>query len=332
VTTGETVVSAMRLALAGDTMLGRGVAERLRDAPPESLFAPEVVEAARAADLCIVNLECCISERGTPTPGRVFHFRAPPAAVEALTHLGVDCVTLANNHALDFGPEALLDTFQHLDTADIGWVGAGGNVERARRPAEVEAAGERLRIVAFADHPAEYAAAPDRPGIAFADLAKRKVPGWLAALVRPGEDADVDPVLVCPHWGPNMAPAPTRQVRRAADALVGDGATLVAGHSAHVFHGVAGGVLFDLGDFVDDYRVDPVLRNDLGLLWFVDLDGGRVVSVEALPLKLDYCHTRIADGDDAALIKRRLIDACNALGSPAREHAGRIVVAPSPGS
>jgi poly-gamma-glutamate capsule biosynthesis protein CapA/YwtB (metallophosphatase superfamily) len=322
----------MRLALAGDTMLGRGVAERLRDAPPESLFAPEVVEAARGADLCIVNLECCISERGTPTPGRVFHFRAPPAAVQALAHLGVDCVTLANNHALDFGPEALLDTLQHLDAAGIGWVGAGENQERARRPAEVEAAGERLRIVAFADHPAEYAATPDRPGIAFADLAKRKLPGWLAAVVGAGDDADSEPVLVCPHWGPNMAPAPTREVRRAAEALVDDGAALVAGHSAHVFHGVAGRVLFDLGDFVDDYRVDPVLRNDLGLLWFVDLDGGRVVSVEALPLKLDYCHTRVADGDDAAVIKRRLIDACNALGSPARERASGVVITPSPGS
>jgi poly-gamma-glutamate capsule biosynthesis protein CapA/YwtB (metallophosphatase superfamily) len=322
----------VRLALAGDTMLGRGVAEWLRDAPPESLFAPEVVEAARAADLCIVNLECCISDRGTPTPGRVFHFRAPPAAVEALAHLGVDCVTLANNHALDFGPEALLDSFQHLRAAGIGWVGAGENEEHARRSAQVEAAGERLRIVAFADHPAEYAAAPDRPGIAFADLAKRKLPGWLAAALRAGDDADVDPVLVCPHWGPNMTPAPTRQVRRAAEAVVGAGAALVAGHSAHVFHGVAGRVLFDLGDFVDDYRVDPDLRNDLGLLWFVDLDGRRVVSVEALPLKLDYCHTRIADGDDAAWIKRRLIDACNALGTPAREHANGVVITPSPAS
>ncbi|HEX5955352.1 MAG TPA: CapA family protein, partial [Solirubrobacterales bacterium] len=74
----------MRLALAGDTMLGRGVAERLDRAPPQALFSAEVVEAAAGADLRIVNLECCISERGRPAPGRVFHFRAPPAAVEAL--------------------------------------------------------------------------------------------------------------------------------------------------------------------------------------------------------------------------------------------------------
>jgi poly-gamma-glutamate capsule biosynthesis protein CapA/YwtB (metallophosphatase superfamily) len=322
----------MRLALAGDTMLGRGVAERLGEAPPESLFAPELVEAVRETDVCIVNLECCISERGAPAPRRAFHFRAPPAAVDALAHLGVDCVTLANNHALDFGPEALLDTFEHLRTAGISWVGAGQDEQQARLPALLEAAGEQLRIVAFSDHPAEYAAAPGRPGIAFADLARGKLPDWLPARLGAGEDGEPDPVLVCPHWGPNMARVPTPDVRRAAEALARTGATLVAGHSAHVFHGVAGRVLFDLGDFLDDYRVHPSLRNDLGLLWFVDLDGGELASVEALPLKLDYCHTRIAEADDAAWITRRFIDACGALGTPAHKHAGRLVVAPPPRS
>src|SRR5919108_5789394 len=116
----------MRLALAGDTMLGRGVAQRLAEAPPASLFAPEVVEAAREADLFVLNLECCISERGSPWPDphKPFFFRAPPVAVEALVHLGVDCVTLANNHALDFGSEALLDTLLHLRAAGIACVGA----------------------------------------------------------------------------------------------------------------------------------------------------------------------------------------------------------------
>ena len=316
----------MRLALAGDTMLGRGVAERLREAPAESLFAPEVVEAVRAADLCIVNLECCISEGGAPVPGRAFHFRAPPMAGEALAHLGVDCVTLANNHALDFGPEALLHTFEHLRSAGIRWVGAGPEQEHARLPAVLEAAGERLRVVAFADHPAEYAAATARPGIAFVDLASRRLPEWLHAALRADGDGEPEPVLVCPHWGPNMAQAPQPEVRRAANALVRAGATLIAGHSAHVFHGVAGRVLFDLGDFVDDYRVDPILRNDLGLLWFVDLEDGELTSVEALPLKLDFCHTRIAGTDDAAWITRRFIEACGALGTPAHEHAGRLVV------
>jgi poly-gamma-glutamate capsule biosynthesis protein CapA/YwtB (metallophosphatase superfamily) len=317
----------VRLALAGDTMLGHGVGERLREEPGAALFSSEVVDAVRAADLCIANLECCISERGSPMPGRVFHFRAPPAAAEALADLGVDCVTLANNHALDYGPQALLDTFEHLRAAGVRWLGAGPDERAARMPAELEAAGERLRVVAFSDHPAEYAAGERRPGIAFADLDRRRLPDWLSELLRSGGH---DPVLVCPHWGPNMVADPVRTVRRAAEALERMGASLVAGHSAHVFHGVGGRVLFDLGDFVDDYRVEPALRNDLGLLWFVDLDDGRPVGVEALPLKLDFCHTRVADPDDAAWIARRLREACAGLGTSARERDGRLVVDPGP--
>jgi hypothetical protein len=133
-------------------------------------------------------------------------------------------------------------------------------------------------------------------------------------------------VLVTPHWGPNMTDVPVPHVRATAPVLRDAGATLVAGHSAHVFHGVAAGVLYDLGDFLDDYRVDRVLRNDLGLLWLVDLDEGGPSRVEVVPLKLDYCHTRIADGDDAAWVRRRFRDACAALGTTATEQDGRVVV------
>ncbi|MGH2986104.1 MAG: CapA family protein, partial [Solirubrobacterales bacterium] len=175
----------------------------------------------------------------------------------------------------------------------------------------------------FADHPAEYAAGPGEPGIAFADLSAERPPDWLIAQLG---DTGSEPVLVCAHWGPNMVAEPTPPVRRAAASLGGSGVALFAGHSAHVFQGVAGRVLFDLGDFIDDYRVDPVLRNDLGLLWFVELDRDEVVSLEALPLKLDFCHTRVADGADAAWIARRFIGACSALGTRVVPHGGRLVV------
>jgi poly-gamma-glutamate capsule biosynthesis protein CapA/YwtB (metallophosphatase superfamily) len=316
---------AMRLALAGDTMLGRKVAGRLSEAGPESLFAPEVIDAARDADLMIVNLECCISERGAPAPGRVFHFRAPPVAAEALAYLGVDCVTLANNHALDYGPEALADTLEHLRAAGIRALGAGADQDAARGSLPLEANGERLRAVAFSDHPAEYAAQPDRAGIAHADLSRRKLPDWLLESIHPD---DGEPVLVCPHWGPNMTAVPVPEIARAAEALSGAGAALIAGHSAHVFHGVAGRVLFDLGDFIDDYRVDPRLRNDLGLLWFVDMRASDLVRIEALPLELDYCHTRVAQGPDREWIRARFLRACADLGTHADERNGRVVVEP----
>ena len=304
----------MRLALAGDTMLGRGVAQRLADHPHHELFAPELVDVVREADLVVLNLECCISARGEPTPGRVFHFRAPPWAAQALANLGVDCVTLANNHALDFGEDALLDTLAHLDAAGIQAVGAGTDLERARTPAVLEAGGFRLAVVAVADHPVEYGAEADRRGIAYADLQGR-LPDWLTTF------QDADAVLVTPHWGPNMTAAPRRYIRRAANALLDAGATLIAGHSAHVFHGLAPRVLYDLGDFLDDYRVERKLRNDLGLLFLVDLAGDRL---EAIPLKLEFAHTRLATGADAAWIERRFVSACAALGTEATVRDGRL--------
>jgi len=134
-------------------------------------------------------------------------------------------------------------------------------------------------------------------------------------------------VLVLPHWGPNMTARPPRYIRRAARALLAAGATLVGGHSAHVVHGAGPGVLYDLGDFVDDYAVHPALRNDLGLLFLVELDAHGPRSLEAIPLKLDYCHTRLATGDDAALIRRRFVEASAELGTTAVERGDRVVAA-----
>ncbi len=304
----------MRLCLAGDTMLGRKVAERLTEVPPERLVADEVAAAAREADVFVLNLECCISERGSPWPDplKPFFFRAPPRGVRLLRHLGVSCVTLANNHALDFGEEALLDTFEHLGAAGIDWVGAGADPAAARAPAQVGG----LAVVAFADHPEAYAAAPGRPGIALDGP-------WVEETLR---ELEGQPVLVMPHWGPNMTREPVARVRGRAAPLLGAGATLVAGHSAHVFHGVEGRVLWDLGDFLDDYRVDPVARNDLGLLWLVDLGAGRPRRVEAVPLALDYCFTRLARGDEAAWIRERFRSACSALGTEVHEERERLVV------
>jgi poly-gamma-glutamate capsule biosynthesis protein CapA/YwtB (metallophosphatase superfamily) len=305
-------------------MLGRGVAAALDTRPPEALFSDEVLAMTNAADAFVLNLECCVSTGGRPwpDPSKPFFFRAPPQAVEVIHMLGVDCVTLANNHALDFGYDALLDTFEALEAAAIGWVGAGRDLQSARTPATVHMPDFDIVVVGATDHPSDYAASEDRPGVALADF-RPGVPGWLADCVRA---ASSNVVLVTPHWGPNMTTEPPRYVRAAAEALIDCGATVIAGHSAHVFHGVDPPVLYDLGDFLDDYAVDSVLRNDLGLLWLVHFEGLRPVGLEAVPLKLDYCHTRLADDDAARWIGHRFISACRAFGVDVATVEGRLRV------
>ena len=323
--------SCVTVALAGDTMLGRGVADRLESVPRRSLFSPAVVAAVREANLVVLNLECCVSTRGErwADPFKPFFFRAPPAAVDALADLGVDCVTLANNHALDYGTVALADTLDFLHGAGIDSVGAGADIDEARRPAVLEANGFRLGVVGVTDHPEEYAAGPRTPGVACARLGE-DTPNWLVTAV---SGVEADAVLVTPHWGPNMIDRPLPRIRRAAAQVLDAGATVVAGHSAHVFHGVAGPVLYGLGDFVDDYATQPFLRNDLGLLFLLTLDHEGPTRLEAIPLKLEYCHTRLADGPEAAWVRRRFARACHELGTRVSEDAGRVVIdwrAPSP--
>jgi hypothetical protein len=85
-------------------------------------------------------------------------------------------------------------------------------------------------------------------------------------------------------------------------------------------------VLFDLGDFIDDYAVDPVLRNDIGLFFLLDVDRDGPVRLDALPLTLDFCRTRLADAADAAWARQRFRSACAELGTEVGIEAGRLVV------
>jgi poly-gamma-glutamate capsule biosynthesis protein CapA/YwtB (metallophosphatase superfamily) len=306
------------IGILGDVMLGRGVAEELSEGSPERLWSPELSELARSCDLLVCNLECCISERGRPTqlvPGKPFFFRAPPVAVDSLRSIGVATVGIANNHALDFGEEALADTLALLRRAGIEHAGAGQGPQEARPGAVTEAGATRVGLVAVSDHPSQFAARPGHWGISHADL-RRGPPPWLVEELETLR-AECDLVVAFPHWGPNMTPAPASWQRACAGELLSSGADIVAGHSAHVFHGVErterGLVLYDLGDALDDYAVDADLRNDLGLLalW----RPGDESELELVGLRLHYCHTTLAYADDAEWIAERLGRACRELGT-----------------
>jgi poly-gamma-glutamate capsule biosynthesis protein CapA/YwtB (metallophosphatase superfamily) len=307
------------IGLLGDVMLGRAVAQHLSEVPAEEVWSPEMRELCSSCDLVICNLECCVSERGRRTgriPGKPFFFRAPPAAVKSLQAIGVGVVSLANNHALDFEEAALLDTLDLLGEGEILAAGAGRDEAAAQSGVVADVAGMRLGLLSVSDHPAEFAAGPGTPGIAYADLT-RGLPGWLTTgLERLRAECEI--VIAFPHWGPNMNPDTAPWQRKAAARMLASGATLVAGHSAHVFHGVgwADGcpLLFDLGDALDDYAVNRQLRNDLGVLalW---RPGQPEASIELVGLRLDYCRTDFARGPDAEWITARLTKACRSLGS-----------------
>lgn len=304
-------------------MLGRGVGERLAAAGPRSVFSPELRDAVAGADCVIANLECCISTRGEKwDPGfKRFHFRAPPSAVETLLWLGVDCVTIANNHALDYGYAALLDTLRYLGDAGVTVVGGGSSVVDARRGAVIAKNGCELGVLGFADHQEDFAATRERPGTAFADI-RTHTPRWVTDAIQELRTRS-DAVLVTPHWGPNMTVEPLPEITRCANTLLDAGASLIAGHSAHVFHGIAPNVIYDLGDAVDDYMRYPDVRNDLGIIAFAEIGRPRV---GVLPVKLTFCHTSIARGEDREWVTRRLMSACAKLGTEVSDEGEMLLV------
>ena len=132
-----------------------------------------MLPAVRGADRFLINLECALTdrtERWSDGGQKPFYFRANPRVIETLRVAEVDFASLASNHAADFGMTGLLDTVRRLDEVGIAHAGAGADLAAARAPAFLPADNWRISVVAFADHPAIWAAGPASPGINYTPI------------------------------------------------------------------------------------------------------------------------------------------------------------------
>ncbi|HEY5886951.1 MAG TPA: CapA family protein [Acidimicrobiales bacterium] len=252
---------------------------------PAALFAG-VTDALRA-DVTMVNLETAITERGR-AEGKEFNFRAPASAFAALRAAGVDVVTVANNHGLDFGQEGLLDTLDAADDLATGLplVGAGHDTTEAYSAFRVTLRGQRISIlgasrVTDGDLVDGWTVTDDRPGLAVAEDPTR-----LLEAVR-AERAHADTLVVYLHWGRERVHCPVDDQPEMADALVAAGADVVVGSHAHVPLG--GGlrdgayVHYGLGNFLFGSAGGPSAES--GVLRLT-LTGRRVDAAEWVPVHL----------------------------------------------
>lgn len=262
--------NSLRLCLAGDVMLGRGIDQVLPHPGDPSLYedyarsALEYVALAETAngaipkpvpfdyvwgdalaemlrpgsDARIINLETSVTTSDEPWPGKGIHYRMHPRNVGCLRAARIDCCVLSNNHVLDWGSAGLLETLQTLNSAGVESAGAGLDLASAGAPASLETAGGG-RILVFgyglgsSGIPPEWTATDDSAGVRLLpNLADQTVAAIADEIRQVKQPGDV--VVASLHWGGNWGYAVPREHRRFAHRLIDEAAVdVVHGHSSH---------------------------------------------------------------------------------------------------
>ncbi len=291
---GTGSADGVRLFVAGDVMLGRGIDQVLPHPSDPRIYEPALSSATRYVDLAerahgpiprpvsfqyvwgdaldelrrtqpdarIVNLETSITRSDRYAPKGI-NYRMSPGNVPCLAAAGIDCCVLANNHVLDWGPEGLVETVETLTNAGIRSTGAGRDARQASAPAFVEAArGGRIVVFAFGSEtsgiPSEWGAGEHEPGVnLLQDLTDRTVSRIAEQVSKVKRSGDV--AIASIHWGPNWGYEISRSERRFAHGLIdAAGFDVVYGHSSHHPKGMEVYrrklILYGCGDFVNDYE------------------------------------------------------------------------------
>ena len=328
----------MKIALTGDVMLGRLVDQyviRNRSVRPEALWG-DVLPIMLGADCRLINLECVISIQGEkwhPTT-KTFHFRASPRAIEFLLAARIDGVTLANNHVLDYGSDALRDCLNLLDRAGIKRTGAAAMSEEALPPALFRLHDGRVAVVSLTDNEPEWEATRTKPGVNYVAYGERglKEPyrSRMAQVLFPAR-RQADLVIVSAHVGPNWG-APSQAMQALAHDLIDMGADLYWGHSNHTPQGIecykGKAILYSTGDFIDDYMVDKNERNDLSFLFMLEVERGRFARIRLHPTCIENLGVRLANERETSFLKKTMQVKCAAFGVKLEfdNHVGMVTI------
>jgi len=323
------------LAFTGDLVFARRVNERLRTGTDPGAIWGDVRPLMAAADAVIGNLEGPLTNHKKKWHGwKAFYFRgAPEPAVAALVAGNYRCLALANNHILDFAEEGLFDTRRHLAEAGIAAAGAGATVAEAERPALFTAGDLRVGFISITNTVRSFAATADRPGTAYWKIRRsRSNLTHLAAMVHDLRRNGADVVVLSVHWGPNYRwwpPAPYRRFARAAIEL---GVDIVHGHSAHVLQAVEyhrkGLILYDTGDFMEDFQPGPGFRSDRTFLFLVEVHKDVPPRLRMVPVSLTPAEVNRAIGAEASAIRAGMVDRCRGYAVTITEEDGDLIALP----
>lgn len=281
------------LLFAGDVLIQSEVEKRYGAEGITSIVSEEVLAAMNDADIMMVNNEFQFSTRGEPMEDKQYTFQTNPKHVQILLDLGVDIVSLANNHTLDFGKEALIDTMDTLDDAGILHAGAGEDKERAEQLQIIEVNGKKFgflaatRVIPVSQWNIEYG----KPGL-FATYDSTNLE---KKITEAKEQCDFLTVYV--HWGIERVEYPKAYERVLATKYFEAGADLVLGSHPHVLQGM---------EFIEDKPVfyslgNYIFRNTIAktMLVEVTVKGNGEVNYRLIPAFAEGGKTQLCEDEKA---------------------------------
>lgn len=245
----EPEVDDFTMFFTGDVMLQycRGI---YAEKGIKGLITEYIQQEMINADMTMINNEFPFSTRGEQAPDKQYTFRVEPSYVSALLDMGVDVASLANNHALDFGPDALIDTFVTLDDAGVAYVGAGETKERAEEAVFVEAGGRKVGVLSASRviPVVEWNIENCQPGL-FCTYDSTRLVQRIKEI-----ETQCDYVVVFVHWGKEKKAYPEEYQHNLAKQYIDAGADLVIGNHAHVPQGIeyykGVPIVYSLGNYI----------------------------------------------------------------------------------
>ena len=298
--------STIHLCAAGDIALG-GTIELCGDWKIEEYCDSALLALLHRSDIAFANLDCTFDCSGTPPHPDEYLVAAPPEQLDLIAELGINVVSQANNHSMDFGGDSLAITQDSLKSRSVVAVGAGGNLVEAMTPAIIERNGTTVGLLAYASTHhwvGAHAAGAASPGVAPFDIGVVEV-----AVDKLGRQ--VDCVVVSVHWGKEYLNYPPPSSISAAHRIIDAGAKLVLGHHPHVVQGIEhyrGGVIcYSLGNFLfPDYPAQGLFfeaQNHDSMIAVFAIDGDAVEVAEIVPCR--FSGGKRIVGLDAEQAERR---------------------------
>ena len=242
----------------------------------ENAFTSNLIQEMQAADIFMVNNEFPYTTRGTPTEGKTYTFRADPDTVTILDDMGVDIVSLANNHAYDFGEVSLTDSLDTLQQDGMPFVGAGRNLDEAARPVYFKVGNKKIAYIAATQieknpTPNTKGATDKNPGVFRCNDPER-----LVSVIQEAKQ-NSDFVVLYIHWGTESTTVLDDLQKKQAPVYAQAGADIIIGDHAHCLQEVGYvenvPVIYSLGNFwfnsksQDSCMIKVILNDDGSMQW-----------------------------------------------------------------